>query len=806
MAELSPIEFTELKKKIIDREFSHLNPEQRKACFTTGGPVLILAGAGSGKTTVIVNRIAYLIKYGDSYQTEFYPMYISDEDIANLYAAAKGEYAGDLSNILSHNKVRPWEILAITFTNKAANEMKERIEKLLGNADGNNIWASTFHSTCAKILRRDGDRLGYSAHFTIYDSDDSKRVMKDVLKSLGIDEKLLPVKSILSEISRAKDSLIDPERYAALSGQDFRLRKISEAYILYQKRLKEADAMDFDDLIFNTVKLFQSDSGVLEYYQHRFKYILVDEYQDTNHAQYMLTSLLASAHRNICVVGDDNQSIYRFRGATIENILSFEKQYGDVTTVRLEQNYRSYGNILSAANEVINHNLERKEKNLWTKKPDGEKITVYTAYDERHEADFISNTILDNVRDGKHYRDHAVLYRMNAQSNAIENVFVRSAVPYRVFGGLKFYDRKEIKDVIAYLSVINNPSDALRMTRIINEPKRGIGKGTIDKAAEISEALNIPFFEVISQAEEYEALKRSSKTLKGFADMIRELNGQSETVPIHELFEKVLTRSGYMDALVAEGEEGQTRIENVNELLSNIIEYEKSTDQPSLTEFLENIALITDIDNYNADSDAVVLMTMHTAKGLEFPYVFIAGAEDGIFPGEMSITGGEKDIEEERRLMYVAITRAKEKLYITKARSRMLFGFTNRRRPSRFINEIPAELIDNEGVNDSSSPYMSFGDSGYSGYSGEEAMYYRCGAGESAANRNSGAYERRQAEAAKGDFKSDFKPGDRVSHKTFGDGTVLKATKMGNDAMLEIAFDRSGTKKLMAAFARIEKK
>ncbi len=796
MSNLSSTQFNHLKRQILDREFSHLNTEQRRACFTSNGPVLILAGAGSGKTTVLVNRIAYLIKYGDAYETDFYPYTLNDDAEQRLINAANGEDAGDLTYLLSHCPVRPWEILAITFTNKAANELKERIVRLLGDDTGEDVWASTFHSTCARILRRDGDRLGYTNHFTIYDTDDAKRMMKDVFKTLNIDDKVIPVKTALSEIGRAKDSLIDAEAFASYSNGDYRLRKIAEAYILYQKRLKENDAMDFDDLIFNTVKLFQNNADVLEYYQHRFKYILVDEYQDTNHAQYVLTSLLASAHKNLCVVGDDNQSIYRFRGATIENILSFEKQYTNAVTVRLEQNYRSTGNILNAANEVIKHNRERKDKNLWTDKGDGEKITLYTAYDERQEASYVCETILNNISKGKLYRDHAVLYRMNALSNQIENVFMRSAVPYRVFGGLKFYERKEIKDVIAYLSVINNPADTLRLTRIINEPKRGIGKGTIDKAVEISEQIGEPFFEVISHAEQFEGLKRSAKALKEFANTITTLNRESEDISIHELFEKMLTRTGYMASLVAEGEEGQTRIENVNELLSNIVEYEKSADEPSLSEFLENIALITDLDSYNADADAVVLMTMHSAKGLEFPNVFVIGAEDGLFPGEMSILEGEKGIEEERRLMYVAITRAKEKLHITKAKSRMLFGFTNRKRPSRFLSEIPSGLLVNEGVSENSSPTFSFGES--HSQIPPDTFYRR--------PENKAPFAPKRTSAPKTSAaKCDFKPGDKVRHKAFGDGMVVSVSPMANDMMLEIAFDKVGTKKLMANFANITK-
>ncbi|MBQ6624252.1 MAG: UvrD-helicase domain-containing protein, partial [Clostridia bacterium] len=587
----------------------------------------------------------------------------------------------------------PWEILAITFTNKAANELKERLEKVIGSQN-NEIWASTFHSFCSRILRRDGDKIGFSSNFTVYDTDDSKRVMKECMRQLDIEERFLPVKSILNEISTSKDSLISPQEYIDNAGNDIRKINIGKAYSRYQQLLKKADAMDFDDIIVNTVKLLSEHDDIREYYQNKFKYIMVDEYQDTNHAQFKLVEILASKRKNICVVGDDDQSIYKFRGATIENILNFENQYSNAKVIRLEQNYRSTQNILDAANSVISHNTMRKGKDLWTSNSSGELIVLNTTYDEQAEARFIADTIMQNVSDGGKWSDNTILYRMNSQSNAIENVFVRLAVPYRIIGGHRFYDRKEIKDAIAYLHVINNSSDDLRLKRIINEPKRGIGDTTVNKASEIATNLNISLYEVFKNVEDYPALSRASAKIRQFIDIMEEIINKQDSFSLNELLEYCLKNTGYIDSLALDKDSYIDRVENLNELSTNLFKYQEENDEPTLNGFLEEVSLMTDIDNYNSENDSVTMMTLHSAKGLEFPNVFIPGLEEGIFPGMQSMFSSA-EIEEERRLAYVGITRAKERLYLSNANTRMLFGSTNHNKPSRFIDEIPSHLINN---------------------------------------------------------------------------------------------------------------
>ena len=639
----------------MQEKLKKMNPRQLEAVLHTEGPLLILAGAGSGKTTVLINRIAYII----------------DQSLA-----------------------KPWQILAITFTNKAAGELKERLTAMLGDTGGD-VWAATFHSTCARILRRDGDRIGYSSHFTVYDTDDSKRLVKDCQKALNIDDKMISHKSILSEISHAKDSMLSPADYQAAAGSDFRLAKIGAVYELYQKRLREADAMDFDDLLGNTVELFRQCPDVLEYYQNRFRYIMVDEYQDTNQVQYEFVRLLAEKSKNLCVVGDDDQSIYKFRGATIENIMSFEKSYPNAKVIRLEQNYRSTKNILNAANAVISNNEERKGKTLWTENPEGDKIQIHTSSNEQDEAGFVATTILEQIAKGRKYSDFAVLYRMNSQSNILEKVFVKSGIPYRIIGGHRFYERREIRDMIAYLSVINNPSDEIRLRRIVNQPKRSIGDKTIATASEIAGALGESLLEVLGRADEFDSLRRASVKLKAFYDMMQELidANDDESVSLHELYELILEKTGYIEALRGEKEEAETRIENINELASNLLKFqEENGEEATLSAFLEEVSLMTDIDNYDETADTVVMMTMHSAKGLEFPVVFLPGFEEGIFPGLQAIYD-PNEIQEERRLCYVAITRAKESLYLLNADSRMLFGSTSRNRPSRFSLEIPLDLI-----------------------------------------------------------------------------------------------------------------
>lgn len=789
-------EFLELRRRIIAKDFSKMNDKQQEAIYTVRGPLLLLAGAGSGKTTVLVNRIANMIKYGDAYYSDKCDFEPTQQDVALMreYLENPDVDLFDVYDLLTVDAPQPWQILAITFTNKAAGELKSRLAGLLGDA-ADDIWASTFHSSCARILRRHGELLGYTNHFTIYDTDDSKRVMKEVQRLLDINDKMLSHKVILREISKAKDRLISPAEFIEQADADIRMKTIGRAYECYQQLLKNADAMDFDDMIFKTVELLENNAEVRQHYQNKFKYILVDEYQDTNHAQYVLTSILADKYRNICVVGDDDQSIYKFRGATIENILSFEERYRDAKVIRLEQNYRSTQTILDAANAVIANNQQRKGKNLWTDNGQGEKIIVNTSYDEREEARFVADTVMKNVSDGRKMSDHAVLYRMNAQSSLIENAFVRAGVPYRVIGGLRFYERKEIKDALAYLTLINNTADNVRLRRIINEPKRGIGDTTLNHASEIAAGLGMSMFEVISNAKDYPALSRASQKLIDFSTMINELIEASEELKPSELLEFTLNKTGYYISLNADKDTAQDRKENLDELKANLIRYEEEAEEPTLNGFLEEIALMTDIDNYNADVDAVVMMTMHSAKGLEFPYVFIIGMEDGVFPGSQSIYNPE-DMEEERRLAYVGITRAKKMLYLTNTRTRLIFGSTTHNPPSRFVNEIPQDLTERTGVTSYSSfrrsaetePYRDFGEDFTSGKPIKRGF-----SGQSSVTKP------KQPSAA----SSSFRVGDTVKHKVFGTGVVLSAQPVGNDTLLEIAFDKSGTKKLMANYAKL---
>ncbi|MBE6769524.1 MAG: ATP-dependent DNA helicase PcrA [Ruminococcaceae bacterium] len=788
---MTDLEFLNLRKKVIRKDFSRMNDMQFLAVTKTDGPVLVLAGAGSGKTTVLVNRIACLVKYGNAYNSTDVPFF-SESDVEQAEAFIKNdEPIGDMY-AFSENPAKPWEILAITFTNKAAGELKERISLRLGDT-AKDIWAGTFHSVCGKILRRFADRIGYTSHFTIYDTDDQKKIMKELMKQCRVDEKFIPVKTVLSHISSAKDKLISPEEFAATVGSDLRLRSIATLYEAYNKNLRDNNAMDFDDMIVNTVKLFKENEDVLDYYSRKFRYIMVDEYQDTNHAQYMLVKLLSTVHGNICVVGDDDQSIYKFRGATIENILSFEKHYKNATVIRLEQNYRSTSNILDAANAVIKNNAGRKGKNLWTNSGEGEKITVNYSEDEQSEAHYVANGILTRVSQNGKFGDNAILYRMNAQSRAFENIFARSGIPYRIIGGLKFYDRKEIKDVLAYLNVINNPADDLRLKRIVNEPKRAIGDTTVQNAELIAMQTGNTLFNIFKNADEYAQLSRSAAKLMNFANMIEQLREIAETEPLDRLLEEVLEKTGYRAALQLAGSEEQERLDNIGELATGIIQYVASSDEPTLSGYLEDIALITDLDNFDSSLDAVVMMTVHSAKGLEFNNVYIVGMEEGIFPGNQSIFGGPDEIEEERRLAYVAITRAKKELTVSTAYTRMMFGMTNRNLPSRFLKEIPEELCVITGT-------RAFTPTQRASSFGEEYE----------------AFGRPQRERSTQSFKSSFAPspaskstecaftvGQQVKHSVFGVGMVIKAVPMAGDTMLEIAFDSVGTKKLMANFAKL---
>ncbi len=786
-----------LRKQLIEQDFARMNNGQQQAVYAVNGPVLILAGAGSGKTTVLINRVGNLIKYGNGYHSSYLPSDVSQQDVALLQLALQGKSVDPvrLKQLTAVQAPRPYEILAITFTNKAAGELKERLRSLL-QEDADSVWALTFHSACLRMLRKFADRIGYSSHFTIYDTDDSKRVVKECQKELGIDDKMFPHRMLLSEISHAKDRLISPKEYAEHAGDDFRLKKAAMVYAAYQNKLKAADAMDFDDIIVQTVRMFERHPDVLAYWQNRFRYIMVDEYQDTNHAQYVLVKMLADEHHNICVVGDDNQSIYTFRGATIENILSFEEEYSNAVTIRLEQNYRSTGLILDAANAVIKNNKYQKEKNLWTDLGEGEPITCYTAGDEFGESRYIAEQILDGVGKGQAYSDFAVLYRMNAQSGNLENTFVRSGIPYRVIGGLKFYDRKEIKDALAYLHLLSNPNDNLRLQRIINEPKRGIGTATMDKVAALASRQGVSMFEIVCHADEYTDLQRSAGKLMSFARCICDVMGEMDELPPHMILERILDQSGYLEALLLEGDEGRERRENVQELVSSIIQYEADAEEPSLDDFLDGVSLMTDMDNYNADQDMVVLMTLHSAKGLEFHTVFIAGLEEGIFPGNQSIYATEKEMEEERRLMYVGITRAKRKLYLTNAYQRLLFGMTNRNRPSRFVGEIPSECIES----------LSSGNSfGYSSQFSSPRFSFASQTPPSASSSAIAATSVKKQSAQSGGSVVPLKVGDRVKHKTFGGGLVVGAVPTGGDVLLTIAFDSIGTKKLMQKFAKLEK-
>ncbi len=805
-------EFCDLRNKIIEKEFSRLNSKQFEAVTSVNGPLLILSGAGSGKTTVLINRIVNMIKFGDAYNSGCGE--VSAEDVRLLQDCYDEKC--EFPSFAAKNPVAPWNILAITFTNKAARELKERLERAVGEGS-NDIWAATFHSTCARILRRFADKIGFSQRFSIYDTNDQRKLMKEILKQLNVDEKMLPHRSVLNEISRAKDSFVSPEEFEATSSNDVRKSLIAKAYTEYQKSLVSNDAMDFDDLIYNTIKLFDENDDVLEYYQDKFKYVMIDEYQDTNYAQYLFAKMIAEKHKNICVVGDDDQSIYRFRGATIENILSFEKQYRDCKVIRLEQNYRSTSNILNAANAVISNNVNRKGKHLWTDKGDGEKIVVYNAANEQDEARFVADSILENMNRGYTESDFAVIYRMNAQSNAVENVFSRSGLKYRVYGGLKFFDRKEVKDVLSYLSLINNKKDNIALMRIINEPKRSIGATTVSRVSELTRQIGCPMLDIMSRADEYAVLKSAASKLMDFSRMIGRLADLSESVSLHELFNCLLEETGYIRALKELGDEGKDRIENVNELLSSIINYEQENENATLSGFLEEISLITDMDREEEGDDRrISLMTMHTAKGLEYPIVYIIGVEEGIFPGSQSIYAGESEIEEERRLAYVGITRAKKRLYITNAYQRMLFGRTERMRESRFVGEITNELIERSCSFDRPT-YSAYG-SGYgvgNGYGSGNNSY---GAGNGYGNRTS-VYETKRykpvpktaAPVPKTTPYSQPKPsvkysvGERIKHKVFGEGMITSVVAMGNDSMLEIAFDRVGTKKVMANFAKLEK-
>ena len=810
--------FIQARHDAIATEYSNLNPCQRQGVLATEGPLLLLAGAGSGKTTVLIHRVANLLRFGRGSDTDEIPIPISEDEVQFLeqYAAAPDAAQRPLMEYLcAVEPARPWEVLAITFTNKAANELKERLGRMLGEEVAVDVWASTFHSACVRILRRDIDRLGFDRSFTIYDSDDSKRVIKDIIKELELEEKSFPPREVQTIISRAKNDMQTPEDFAEQGKaiNDWRKIRMGKVYSLYNKKLRDANALDFDDLLWHTVRLLETAGDVREYYQRKFRYILIDEYQDTNALQYRLAALLTNQAKNICVVGDDDQSIYRFRGADITNILSFERQFRGARVIRLEQNYRSTQNILDAANAVIRHNQGRKGKTLWTENGRGELVTVKTTYNESDEANFVLGQIMMYYRRGGNWGDCAVLYRTNAQSNAMEYACKRNGVPYKIYGGLKFFDRAEVKDMLAYLCVINNPADDLRLRRIINVPARKIGAATVDKAQLIAARYGLTLYDVLCRAEEFPELKSSAAKLKPFTDMIEEIRRRLPDCPLPEFYDYVCERSGYAPALREKDDvESRGRLEIVQELKSSILTYLENAEgtEPSLSGFLDEIALYTDLDSRADGDNCVTMMTMHAAKGLEFPQVFVVGMEEGLFPGNRAMGDGA-EMEEERRLCYVAMTRAREKLTLTNARQRTLYGRTTPCMPSRFLNEIPEENMEwlskpqprSESWEERDSDY---GDRGYGSYGGygqrttgsvvtrREPAEPKAGALRSAA----GASKAAPKAAAP---RMQIQAGETVEHDAFGRGLVLSVRAMGGDALVEVAFDSVGTKKLMLKMA-----
>lgn len=819
------LQFAKARRGAIARELTRLNEEQKKAVMATEGPLLLLAGAGSGKTTVLIHRIANLMKYGRGSDSTEVSDLVTLDDLAFLEQyAATGQGDKTRQEMLCRlEPAAPWSILAITFTNKAAGELKSRLADQLG-PEANDVWASTFHSACVRILRRDIERLGFSSSFTIYDTDDSLRVIKDCLKDLNMDEKQFPPRSVLGHISKAKDAMQLAQEYQIQCEKagDFRLSKIAKVYVEYQRRLWEANALDFDDIILHTVRLLQGSEEVRAYYQKKFRYVLIDEYQDTNNLQYLLASTLAGGRKNFCVVGDDDQSIYRFRGATIENILSFEQQYKGARVIRLEENYRSTGHILDAANAVIRNNQGRKGKELWTRAGAGDKLKLYSAMNENDEAQYVATQILDNFGRGIAWKDHAVLYRMNAQSNQLEQAFKRNGVPYRIIGGTRFFDRAEVKDIIAYLAVLNNPNDDLRLQRIINNPPRGIGAKTLENAAQLARREGTSLYTVIDQAQHYPTLERSAPKLGEFTGLIGELRQllEENKLSLAEFYEELLARTGYVVMLETKNTvEDRTRLENVRELLTSITNYQENQadGEESLTDalhgFLDEIALYTDLDSHDPDQDCVVMMTMHAAKGLEFPVVFVVGMEENIFPGNRAI-GEMEEMEEERRLCYVAMTRARGQLHLTCAHQRMLFGRTSANRPSRFTQEIPAEHLECTGGSGGAGSWRGM-PSRSSGYGGYDTGSY--GGGRSSFSSTGGAssyggFERTSATAGGGSRGASvskvptgpaikLEKGDQVKHKAFGRGMVISLQPLSGDVLAEIAFDNVGTKRLMLKYA-----
>lgn len=784
------IKFASVRKAVIEQVFSRMNDRQREAVFQTEGPLLVLAGAGSGKTTVLIHRIINILRFGHGYDSPYATPGATMEDLAFLadyMANPTPENQARAMELCAVSPAKPWEVVAITFTNKAARELQERLTRAVGEADASAIWAYTFHTCCLRILRRDIERLGYNRTFTIYDEDDKKRVITDLIRRLKLDEKIFDARKVMGEISRAKDNLITPRTFALEQRSEFYMGRIADLYTLYEKEMRENNALDFDDIIMKTVQLLQDNPDILEHYQHKFRYVLVDEYQDTNHAQYVLTSLLAGGYRNICVVGDDDQSIYKFRGATITNILEFEKQFKNARTIRLEQNYRSTNTILDAANGLIRNNVNRKGKELWTKQEGGSKIKLHRSDTQESEAQYIAARILEGVAKGAKWSDFAILYRNNVLSNAVESAFRRNAIPYRIYKGRDFFSRAEIRDMFAYLWVIENPSDTLRLKRIINVPARKIGARSVEIAEELAAQHNTMLYDIVSHADAYSELGRGAAAMKRFGDMMQELRDMQQTASLSELYDAMLDLSGYQEALENKNDmESRSRLENIMELKSNIVEYENKAEDPSLAGFLEEMALYTDADQDENEDDTVLMMTMHSAKGLEFPTVFLCGMEDGLFPS-FRADESDEDLEEERRLCYVAITRAKQQLYLTCAERRLMYGQTRYARPSRFLQEIPAELLDSNLTERARQAEA-------------EQAQKKAYRPRSTVNQSYRSASALQASVTTSSVPT-FACGDRVMHKAFGEGMITSVKPMGGDQLLEIAFTSKGTKRLMAKSA-----
>lgn len=800
------------RKAAIARDFAGLNPEQRRGALTSEGALLLLAGAGSGKTTVLINRVANLLTYGRGSDTLEAPEWATEDDLFFLEHYPEHPTSDERSRMVHLCAVEPaapWSVLAVTFTNKAAKELRDRLSAF-GVRGAEDVWAMTFHSACVRMLRRDIDRLGFSRDFTIYDTDDSKRVIKDIIKEMELDEKAFAPREVLSIISGSKNASEPPEEFSRKwsNSGDWKKARIAKIYARYAAKLREANALDFDDIILHTVTLLQQESDVRDYYRHKFRYVLIDEYQDTNRLQYLLMKLLVGENGNICVVGDDDQSIYKFRGADITNILNFEKEFRGTRTIRLEQNYRSTQHILDAANAVIRNNTDRKGKTLWTDAGSGEKVTIKTVFNEQDEANFVVSGIMTDYNRGRGWKDNAILYRMNAQSNALEYAFKRNGVPYQIIGGTKFFERAEVKDMLAYLAVINNPADDLRLRRVINNPPRGIGSTSIDRVQELALGQGVPMMEVLRRAGEYAALKNAAGKLEKFAAMIDALREACEDMELADFYDLVCDKTNYMRALEEKNDmESRGRLENVQELKSNILSFlDGEPEDATLSGFLNEIALYTDLDSASTDN-CVTMMTMHSAKGLEFPSVYVVGMEEGIFPGERA-RYDQEEVEEERRLCYVAMTRAREKLTLTNARQRMLFGRTSANEPSRFLEEVPKENSEwmgkpapgnrATGYDDGASSFG--GGYGLGGFGAGGRVHTSYDYAEMSKPSRSKPTVNRAKPAAVTPAAApmlSLAAGDQVNHKTFGNGMVISVAPMGGDALIEVAFDKVGTKKLM---------